>query len=173
MEERLTWGTIEKRVVNLENIIDSIETWKNETESGLNEMKSIKKGMYSGTWTPVVSGAASYDYRNGTYVVIGNVVILAFTAVGQFADDASSETIIQIMGAPQIPAKESGGGGNISGYYAENNMVFSGWTIGTSTQIQPITQEAAPGGTREAGVAKKSASASFRMSGTIMYRKKE
>ncbi len=173
MEERLTWGTIEKRVANLENIINSIETWKNETESGLNEMKSIKKGMYSGTWTPIVSDAASYDYRQGTFAVIGNVVILAFTAVGKFADDASSEEIIQIMGAPQIPAIESGGGGNIYGYYEGDNMVFSGWTIGTSTQIRPITQEAAPGGTRKTGMAKKSASASFSMAGTIMYRKKE
>lgn len=92
-----------------------------------------------GTWKPVVSGAGRYDTQSGSYLKIGNVVVLQFYVNGTFAGSATEK--ITINGCPFSPAAQAAGGGSLSGYTAGANIVFSGWAISPAGNITPRGQE--------------------------------
>nr|DAV01074.1 MAG TPA: BppU domain protein [Caudoviricetes sp.] len=123
-----------------------------------------------GTWTPSVSGAGSYDTQSGSYLKIGNVVVLQFYVYGTFAGSATEK--ITIKGCPFSPAAQAAGGGSLSGYTAGANIVFSGWAISTAGNITPRGQEV---GTTTAWKWEKTeiyqtVSNAFSASGTIAFR---
>lgn len=95
--------------------------------------------LQQGTWTPVVSGAATYSGQVGTYARIGKLVLLQFYVYGNFGGDSTEKIVI--TGCPIMPESTSGGGGTLSGYTAASNIVFAGWNINQAGKIFPIGQE--------------------------------
>lgn len=142
---------------------------RRDTLLAVNQMKAIKDALSVTAWTPVVSGAASYDYRQGTCAQVGDLAIVTFSVSGTFSSSADGNIVIS--GCPAQPAAKASGGGNLYGYYAADNLVFSGWTISSSNgNITPVTQWATTAGTKYTGTANQSANAGFEASGTIAFR---
>lgn len=128
-------------------------------------------GIETGTWTPTVSGASSYSVQAGQYIKIGKMVTLGFQVYGTFSGSTSSK--ISVSGAPYEPSSNnhSSGGGNLSGYTAASNIVFTGWTIQMNGNIYAVGQETGTSGTNKWGSTAiyQKASGDFSASGTIMY----
>lgn len=142
---------------------------RRDTLLAVNQMQAIRDSLSVTAWTPVVSGAASYDYRQGTYARVGDLAIITFAAFGKFT--STSDEALTVTGCPAAPpAQFASGGGNLAGYYAADNLVFSGWNISTDGTITPQSQYASTAGTRWNTTLYTSADASFRMSGTIAFR---
>lgn len=98
-----------------------------------------KLGMDYGTWTPTVDGASSYTDQLGYYVRIGNFCIISFSIYGKFKD-GDTTSIMNIRGCPIRPIDNFSGGGTLSGYQTEANIIFSGYTITMSGTIVPKGQ---------------------------------
>lgn len=142
---------------------------RRDTLLALAQMQAIQDSLSVTDWTPEVSGAASYSFRKAVCAVIGKMAIIAFTVFGTFSDDADGNIVIS--GCPAHPVTKSSGGGYLTGYYAADNLVFSGWTISsTNYNITPVTQWATTSGTKYIGTAKQSAGVAFEASGTIAFR---
>lgn len=128
-------------------------------------------GIETGTWTPTVSGASSYSIQAGQYIKIGKMVTLSFQVYGTFSGNTSSK--ISISGAPYEPSLNghSSGGGDLSGYTAASNIVFTGWTIVKDGKIYARGQETGTSGTNKWGSTAiyQKASGDFSASGTIMF----
>lgn len=128
-------------------------------------------GIETGTWTPTVSGASSYSIQAGQYIKIGKMIILSFQVYGTFSGSTSSK--ISISGAPYEPSLNghSSGGGDLSGYTAASNIVFTGWTIVKDGKIYARGQETGTSGTNKWGSTAiyQKASGDFSASGTIMF----
>lgn len=170
--EKAKWHELDERMTQIEENSENVASWGTAAQTGLSEMKKVRNSLNYGEWTPVVSGAASYDYREGTYVRIGNMMVIAFEAYGEFT--STSNEALTVTGCPAAPpAQFASGGGNLSGYYAADNLVFSGWNIGTDGTITPQCQWATEAGTKWTTTPKTSANAPFSMSGTIAFRVEE
>lgn len=103
-----------------------------------------------GTWTPSIAKAASYEYRYGSWIKLGDVVTLSFS-IKVTAETIPSGTAVQfrILGCPFTPVSQySAGGGTLSGYYASDNLVFSGYVIdkSDSNAIYAVAQWATAAG---------------------------
>ena len=143
------------------------------TAADLNRMEQGIAGVANNIsvtdWTPEVSGAASYDYRQGTCSQVGDLAIVTFTISGTFSSSADGDIVIS--GCPAHPATKSSGGGYLTGYFSADNLVFSGWAISSANyNITPVTQWATTSGTKYIGTAKQSAGVAFEASGTIAFR---
>lgn len=139
-----------------------------EIEETLRILK-VPDSLSNGSWTPVVSGAESYDHQVGTYGVVGDLAIVTFAISGTFSSSADGDIVIS--GCPAHPAAKSSGGGYLTGYFSADNLVFSGWMISSANDnITPVTQWATTSGTKYIGTAKQSAGAAFEASGTIAFR---
>ncbi len=171
--EKAKWRELDERMTQIEENSENVTSWGTAAQTGLSEMKEVRDSLDYGEWTPIVSGAASYDYRKGTYARVGNLTIITFSAFGKFS--STSDGAITVTGCPVAPpAQFASGGGNLSGYYAADNLVFSGWTISSADgTITPVTQWATTAGTKYTGTARQSANAGFEVSGTIAFRTKE
>ena len=124
-----------------------------------------------GTWTPVVDGAASYTTQLGRYVQIGDLAIVSFAVYGSFSGSTTAR--IKISGCPLTPADHHfGGGGDLSGYTAAANIVFSGWKAHTNGSIYAVGQDAAATGANkwESEAIYQKASGDFSCGGTIAFK---
>lgn len=121
-------------------------------------------------WTPTVSGAASYSTQIGRYVKIGDVAIVSFAVYGTFAGSTTER--IKISGCPVTPAgNHFGGGGDLSGYTAASNIIFTGWKANANGNIYAVGQETGTTGTNKWGTEYiyQKASGGFSASGTIAF----
>lgn len=95
--------------------------------------------MEFGTWVPSVSGVASYTAQYGSFLRVGNHAMVSFYVYGTFAGDTSKQ--ISITGCPLIPTQNGWcGGGDLSGYTADSNIVFSGWSVNKAGVFSPRGQ---------------------------------
>lgn len=102
------------------------------------------KKLESGSWTPTVSGMGSYSYRYGKYFKFGNIVIVSFCFWGIMAGSISAK--YKISGCPYTPIEQgSAGGGNLSGYYVSDDIVFTGWDLNSDGGIYACGQIAGTG----------------------------
>ena len=121
-------------------------------------------------WTPTVSGAASYSTQIGRYVKIGDVAIVSFAVYGTFAGSTTER--IKISGCPLTPVgNHFGGGGDLSGYTAASNIIFTGWKANANGNIYAVGQETGTTGTNKWGseYIYQKASGGFSASGTIAF----
>lgn len=163
------WHEMSDRLSEIEGNISNLETWKTQAETAAAEAKAAAASLSSASWTPVVSGAESYDYQVGTYAVMGDLAIVTFAISGTFSSSADGDIVIS--GCPAHPAAKSSGGGYLTGYFSADNLVFSGWAISSANyNITPVTQWATTSGTKYIGTAKQSAGVAFEASGTIAFR---
>lgn len=135
--------------------------------TALGQMQAIKAALTSGSWTPAVSGAESYDHQVGTYAVVGNLAIVSFAVKGKFASEADGE--LSITGCPVSPGVSAAGGGQLSGYYAADNILFTGWMIAPGGTITGQCGWATTKGHKYASVAYQGKGSSFRACGTIAF----
>ncbi len=121
-------------------------------------------------WTPTVSGAASYSTQIGRYVKIGDVAIVSFAVYGTFAGSTTER--IKISGCPLTPVgNHFGGGGDLSGYTAASNIIFTGWKANANGNIYAVGQETGITGTNKWGseYIYQKASGGFSASGSIIF----
>lgn len=160
--------------------ISGDKSGQKETEKTTNSNKAaiegLKKrldteGAVSGEWVPTVEGAGAYSTQTGRYVKIGDMAIISFSVYGTFAGDTTAR--IKITGCPITPADNfAAGGGNLSGYTAAANTVFTGWNIASTGAIYAVGQYT---GTTETskwgstGIYQK-ASGDFLAAGTIAFK---
>lgn len=122
-----------------------------------------------GTWTPVVSGATSYTNRIGTYLKMGNLVLIQFYAYGTFGGSTTEK--FSITGCPFSPATASGGGGIISGYTSAANIIPTGWQINQKGHLFPAGQATGTDGAKyNSDAIYQKASGDFMAAGTIAFR---
>ncbi len=137
-------------------------------ETAATSAETAAAALTSQSWTPVLSGAESYTYRHGTYAVIGNLAIIAFSVSGTFSSSASGHIVIS--GCPTWPTIKAAGGGYLSGYYAAEDLVFSGWSLNAETgYIAPVLHWATTAGTKYINTAQQAPGAKFEASGTIAF----
>ena len=122
-----------------------------------------------GSWTPTVSGAGSYSKQYGSYLKIGNFVVISFYVYGVFAGSTTSG--ISVSGLPYTPNQTAGGGGYLSGYTAASNIVFTGWELSFSGLACAVGQETGTTATNKWGKTEiyQKASGDFLASGTIAF----
>lgn len=85
-------------------------------------------GISTGSWTPTLSGISSYSYQRGSYLKIGDIAIVSFSLWGIMAGSATER--IKISGCPLIPADGGySGGGSLSGYYTDEDSIFTNWAV--------------------------------------------
>ena len=135
--------------------------------TALGQMQAIKAALTSGSWTPEVSGAETYDYRTGTYAVVGNLAIVSFSVKGKFVSGADGE--LTVTGCPVSPGVQAAGGGFLSGYYAANNVLFTGWLMSSGGVITGQCGWATTTGCKYSNVAAQGSGASFQACGTIAF----
>lgn len=127
-------------------------TWKNgdtitaeklnKIENGISDLFDL--GISVGSWTPAVSGMASYSHRKGRYFRIGDVAIVSFEFWGIMAGSTTEK--ITVSGIPFTPADDVyAGGGYLSGYYVSDDVVFSSWVASTDGNIYAYGQIAGTG----------------------------
>lgn len=152
----------DKKIPSIANNVALLDSTGNLSDSGLQ--------LQYGTWVPRIADVASYSIQTGSYAIIGKMMIINFIIYGTFSDSANGNIVIG--GCPMCPVQKAAGGGYLTGYYAADNLVFSGWTItdydGT-VQIAPVTHWATAAGTKYIGTALKSAGTAFQASGTIAF----
>mgnify|MGYP004655421079 CR=1 FL=1 len=132
-------------------LMDGTDLFPTNYELAMNPSSNRAGGSIRyGTWTPSIAKAASYEYRYGSWIKLGNVVTLSFS-IKFTAETIPSSTAIQfrILGCPFTPVSQySAGGGTLSGYYASDNLVFSGYVIdkSDSNAIYAVAQWATAAG---------------------------
>lgn len=139
---------------------------KDATEAGVLSLL----GISSGTWTPTVSGAASYTLQTGRYIKVGDMAIVSFSIYGTFSGDTTAQ--IKVSGCPLTPADNmASGGGHLSGYTAAANIVFTGWNTNINGNFYAVGQETGTTGTNKWGSTAiyQKASGDFSASGTLMF----
>lgn len=152
-------------------------TWKNgdtitaeklnKIENGISDLFDL--GISVGSWTPTVSGMASYSYQRGRYVKIGDVAIVSFNVWGIMAGSATER--IKISGCPLIPDDGGyGGGGWLSGYYVSDDIVFSGWNADTDGGIYAYGQITGTGNKWGQNAIYQKTSGECGCGGTIMFK---
>ncbi len=125
----------------------------------------------SGTWTPVVSGAASYTLQTGRYIKIGDMAVVTFSVYGTFAGSTTER--ISVSGCPLAPAdNHTSGGGSLSGYTAAANIVFTGWETNANGKFYAGGQQTGTTGTNKwsSTAIYQKASGDFSCGGTIAFR---
>ena len=121
-----------------------------------------------GTWTPVVTGATSYTGQSGTYLEMGNLVLIQFYAYGTFGGSTTEK--ISITGCPFSPVIGSGGGGILSGYTSAANIIPTGWRIDREGGIWATGQATGTDGAKyNTDEIYQKASGDFMVSGTITF----
>lgn len=126
-------------------------------------------GISIGTWTPTVSGAASYSTQKGYYVTIGKMVIISFTIYGIFAGDTTAR--ISVDGCPFSTSNNTSGGGHLSGYTAASNIIFTGWQASANGKFYAVGQETGTTGGNKWGsnAIYQKASGEFSAAGSIAF----
>lgn len=152
-------------------------TWKNgdtitaeklnKIENGISDLFDL--GVSVSSWTPTVSGMASYSRRKGRYFRIGDVVIISFAFWGIMAGSTTEK--ITVSGIPFTPADDGyAGGGYLSGYHTTDDVVFSSWVASTDGNIYAYGQIAGTGNKwGQSGIYQK-ASGECGGGGTIMFK---
>lgn len=128
-------------------------------------------GITSGSWTPTVSGAASYTIQTGRYIKIGDMAVVTFSVYGTFAGSTTGR--IKVSGCPLTPVDSiTAGGGHLSGYTAASNIIFTGWNTNTNGSFYAVGQETATTGANKWGseAIYQKASEEFSASGTIAFK---
>ena len=128
-------------------------------------------GISTGSWTPTVSGAASYTIQTGRYIKIGDMAVVTFSVYGTFAGSTTGR--IKVSGCPLTPGDSiTAGGGDLSGYTAASNIVFTGWQCNTNGSFYAVGQETGTTGTSKLGSSAiyQKTSGEFLASGTIAFR---
>lgn len=128
-------------------------------------------GITSGSWTPTVSGAASYTIQTGRYIKIGDMAVVTFSVYGTFAGSTTGR--IKVSGCPLTPGDSiTAGGGDLSGYTAASNIVFTGWQCNTNGSFYAVGQETGTTGTSKLGSSAiyQKTSGEFLASGTIAFK---
>jgi hypothetical protein len=121
-----------------------------------------------GAWTPVVTGATSYTSQAGTYLKIGNLVLLQFYVYGTFGGSATEK--FSVTGCPFAPATGSGGGGILSGYTSAANIIPTGWRIDREGGIWATGQATGTDGAKyNTDAIYQRASGDFMVAGTIAF----
>lgn len=124
---------------------------------------------FAGTWTPVVTGAASYTNQTGSYIKLGKMIVIQFYAYGTFGGDVTEK--ISITGCPFAPATGSGGGGVLSGYTSAANIIPTGWRIDREGDIWATGQATGTDGAKyNSDAIYQKASGDFMVAGTIAFR---
>ena len=127
-------------------------------------------GITSGSWTPTVSGAANYTIQTGRYIKIGDMAVVTFSVYGTFAGSTTGR--IKVSGCPLTPGENiTAGGGDLSGYTAASNIVFTGWQCNKNGSFYAMGQETGTTGTSKLGSSAiyQKASGEFLASGTIAF----
>ena len=156
-------ATTDPVMICINNTDLTYEAYGSHVEAGL--------GVISGVWTPVVDGAASYSVQIGRYAQMGDMAIVSFAVYGTFAGSTTAR--IKISGCPLTSADHQfGGGGNLSGYTAAANIVFSGWKAHTNGNIYAVGQDAAATGADkwESEAIYQKSSGDFSCGGTIAFK---
>lgn len=133
----------------------------------------------SGTWTPSVTGIKSSGATtSGSYIKIGNVVIVNFYFTGT-ANGGGNTSYIYIAGsslpfAPSTAQRWYSGGGTLTYCYCAANYVFSGWTLDTNSSnhiYARTSQNATSAGVRQSSYAYQGTNTSNTIygSGTLQY----
>lgn len=125
--------------------------------------------IYSTAWTPTLNNVASYTLQNGCYATIGSLTIVSFRLKGTFDDNTGSA--LTISGCPVKPESNyAAGGGNLSGYHAADNIVFTGWAIDVNGNIKAMGQWATTkDNARYTGTIYPRSGATFDLAGTIAF----
>lgn len=127
----------------------TFSTWKkmltNDDWTALKaEITPASLGISSGSWTPTVSGMATYSNRTGRYIKIGDVVIVSFAFWGTMA--GSNTEKLSITNCPFAPAASGySGGGYLGGYYVTEDATFSGWCANADGNIYAYGQKSGTG----------------------------
>ena len=127
-------------------------------------------GITSGSWTPTVFGAASYTIQTGRYIKIGDMAVVTFSVYGTFAGSTTGR--IKVSGCPLTPGENiTAGGGDLSGYTAASNIVFTGWQCNKNGSFYAMGQETGTTGTSKLGSTAiyQKTSGEFQASGTIAF----
>lgn len=123
-----------------------------------------------GSWTPTVSGAASYTTQTGWYIRIGDMAVVTFSVYGTFAGSTTSR--IYVSGCPLSSTNNhAAGGGNLSGYTAASNIIFTGWNASANGNFYAVGQETTTTSANRWGKTEiyQKASGDFLASGTIAF----
>ena len=142
----------------------SFGEWKTILNSGALDITS-------GSWTPTVSGASGYTIQTGRYIKIGDMAVVTFSVYGTFAGSTTGR--IKVSGCPLTPGDSiTAGGGDLSGYTAASNIVFTGWQCNTNGSFYAVGQETGTTGTSKLGSSAiyQKASGEFLASGTIAFK---
>lgn len=150
--ETKMWHTITDRMTEIEKALEILE---------------VPGKLTSGSWTPAVSGAESYDHQVGTYAVVGSLAVVSFSVKGKFVSEADGE--LSITGCPVSPEISAAGGGLLSGYYAADNILFTGWMIAPGGTITGQCGWATTKGHKYVSVASQGKGSSFQACGTIAF----
>lgn len=134
------------------------------------EVASTLPNIDRSLWTPTVSGASSYSYQQGSCIRIGNTAIVSFAVYGTFSGSTTER--ITVSGCPLIPVdNHTAGGGNLSGYTAASNVVFTGWNTNINGYFCAVGQETNTTYADKFGTTAiyQKTSGDFAASGTIVY----
>ena len=113
-------GAVYKELQSLNTQISEVET----------EVTEISDNIISGTWTPAFTSShvSSYNYQNGWYQKIGNVVTVGFS-IGANITNGSTTTALTLTGLPFSSTEYAAGGGISSGARANSGHVFMGYFL--------------------------------------------
>lgn len=146
-----------------------------DTPSGAIYLNGQTVDIETGTWSPVFYGI-DWDYRQGTYMRIGEMCIINFSFEGTVT---SSQTYCRCArGYLPYYANEdadvlwlAAGGGNITGGAYEAEETFSGFTIESDGHIYARTiQDVDFEGEKRSGYVQLIKGDDVYLAGTIMYR---
>lgn len=99
-------------------------------------------GITYGSWTPSFFNltGTTYTKQYGWYMRVGNIVTIGWYiyATNTTADNTSKGYGVHGLPSSCAPMYRASGGGEVSGYYSENQVNFSGWELDTNGRIYAI-----------------------------------
>lgn len=111
-------------------VYDYVTPIANQSNSNAQSIDNINARITSGVWTPAFTSShvSSYNYQNGWYQKIGNVVTVGFS-VGANITNGSTTTALTLTGLPFSSTEYAAGGGISSGARANSGHVFMGYFL--------------------------------------------
>lgn len=83
-----------------------------------------------GTWSPAVTGAGSYGYREGHFTYVGGLVTLSWCVNGTFSSSTTTSTVTSITGLPFTNHGQGvASGGGVAYGCRIGGTFFGGWCI--------------------------------------------
>lgn len=125
-----------------------------------------------GTWNPVVTGAASYSYREGHFNYIGGLVTLSWCVSGSFSSSTTTSTVTNITGLPFTNRGQGvASGGGVAYGCRITGTSFGGWCISSGeSSISGRSESITTNNTVTLGSTYNYPSGAFTLSGTIQMR---